>query len=113
MAKRGSRFVDDVLRSRSPRAQQRRREQREQSEVEPEVVGQVDGFLDDVMEGLAGLRAALGVLSDDGGDDETAPDGVEEALDMATDALAGLRDEVDELLIEHGLEPTSAIEAEE
>jgi gamma-glutamyl:cysteine ligase YbdK (ATP-grasp superfamily) len=110
MAKRGSRFVDDVLRKKSPRAQQQRQEQRDQTEVEPEVSEQVDGFLDDAMEGLAGLRAALGVLSDDGGDDETAPDGVEEALDVAAEALSVLREEIDQLLEDHGLEPTSATE---
>lgn len=98
-------FVNELLRSRSPRAQEEERQ-----EQGGDITQMADGFFDEMTHGIAGLRAILGVLSPEGGDDETAPPEVEDTLDAALEALAALRDDVDELLIAHGEDPTTAIE---
>jgi hypothetical protein len=50
-------FVNDLIRSRSPRAAE------QQQAGAGNVSELADGYLDAAIEGLAGLRAALGVLS--------------------------------------------------
>ena len=97
--KTGNDFVNELFRSRTAAGAQGQ-----------DVTDMADAYLDSLTTGLAGLRAIVGVLSPEGGDDETAPQEVEDALDAAIEAIAALRDEVDDLLVEHDMEPTSAVE---
>ena len=97
--KTGNDFVNDLFRSRTAGASKG-----------GDLNELVDGYLDALAHGLAGIRAAIGVLSPEGGDDESVPEEVEDTLDAAVTAIAALRDEVDDLLIEHDMKPTSAVE---
>ena len=101
----GTDFVNDLNRSRSPRAAEAADQQQAGAGDVSELA---DGYLDAAIEGLAGLRAALGVLSPEGGNDDDVSADVEEAFDAAAECLAVLRDEVDDLLMAHDLPPTSA-----
>jgi hypothetical protein len=95
----GHDFVNQLLRSKTAAGAE---------EQAADLSGQCDMYLDAALEGISGLRAALGVLSSDGNDDDTIDPDIEELLDSAVDALAALRDAVDEELVDRGLEPTTA-----
>ena len=97
-------FVNDLLRSKSPAQAAERQPQG------ADVTALADGYLDSLTNGLAGLRATLGVLSPEGGDIESVPEEVKDTLDAVVEALEALRDDVDDLLAEHDLEPTTPVD---
>jgi hypothetical protein len=97
--KESTKFMDDLFRSGSPRAQQQQKSRGE------DVTGMADAFLDSAFEALGGLSAVTSVLSP--GSDDEVPVEVEEALDAVVEGLAELRSEVDDWLEMEGYEPTS------
>lgn len=97
--KESTKFMDDLFRSGSTRAQQQQKSRGE------DVTGMADSFLDAAFEALGGLSAVTAVLSP--GSDEETPDEVDSALDTVVAGLAKLREEVDAWLEAQGYEPTS------
>jgi hypothetical protein len=93
----GNAFMNDLLRSKSLRAQQQQSGE--------DVTAMADAFLDSAFEALGGLSAVTAVLSP--GSDEETPVEVDEALDTVVEGLAKLREEVDAWLEAQGYEPTS------
>src|SRR4051794_410415 len=75
-----------------------------------DVTDQIDGYLDALYQGLAGLKAALDVLSTETGSagEDLLPQDASDTFRQAQAAVFALRDSVDAELLQAGYDPTTA-----